>query len=174
MVWRIRHHQIIDVQHQTFQTKKLSLKKVKMGRTAVILQSSLGLFLILITAQAADNSPPSCGPNEEYLEYGRRCSQSSLELLPFCTDECVRGCFCKDGYMRGYDGGCVEKEACMCSGNRTYMGCGNDCFASCKRLTNNQKPPCSLDCHNGCFCKPGYHSLSDGTDRCVLPQDCRP
>ena len=71
---------------------------------------SLALFNYSITATCED-------PNETYSECGTACQlncdnyQDEIE----CTEECVQGCFCNEGYVRGADGSCILEEDCSCN-----------------------------------------------------------
>ncbi|CAI9608231.1 unnamed protein product [Staurois parvus] len=86
---------------------------------------------------------------------------------------CVKGCFCKKGFLANEVGGCcVKPEECGdCTGNRTYTDCGSACPPTCSNWREERM--CIDVCVVGCFCKSGYVALDDGgKSRCVLPKDC--
>ncbi|XP_065092411.1 zonadhesin-like [Ochlerotatus camptorhynchus] len=61
-------------------------------------------------------SPPACNDlNEEYLECGTACPKTcqNLDIDDACSDECVSGCFCKEGFVRGSSTGpCIPPSEC--------------------------------------------------------------
>ncbi|XP_054714336.1 mucin-5B-like isoform X1 [Uloborus diversus] len=56
----------------------------------------------------------SCGVDEEYLECGSSCEPScDNNEEENCSYECVSGCFCKQGFVRGPFGACVLPDMCQ-------------------------------------------------------------
>ena len=53
-----------------------------------------------------------CGDNEEYLTCGSACPPTCSDPGPqICTEQCVEGCFCVEGYLlRGNK--CVHHTQC--------------------------------------------------------------
>jgi hypothetical protein len=45
-------------------------------------------------------SAGECGTNEVYSECGTACEPTCSNLYPICTQQCVTGCFCKQGFVR--------------------------------------------------------------------------
>ncbi len=45
-------------------------------------------------------SAGECGKNEVYSECGTACEPTCFYLYPICTQQCVAGCFCKQGFIR--------------------------------------------------------------------------
>ncbi|XP_076308011.1 chymotrypsin inhibitor-like [Tachypleus tridentatus] len=62
-------------------------------------------------------------PNEIYLSCGSACGiytcadvlKNRLEPQKFCTLQCIIGCFCGNGLVRGPNGNCISKHACPTS-----------------------------------------------------------
>lgn len=54
-------------------------------------------------------------PNEFYTDCGSYCiSTCQNRQFANCIDECKKGCFCKDGYLRDMDSGkCVLPKDCF-------------------------------------------------------------
>nr|XP_042912441.1 tenascin-like isoform X1 [Parasteatoda tepidariorum] len=61
-------------------------------------------------------SAPSetCGKNEVYYECGSACPLTCANLGKDqgCTEQCVKGCFCRDGLIRNDEGVCVHPNQC--------------------------------------------------------------
>ncbi|PRD27941.1 UNVERIFIED_CONTAM: von Willebrand factor [Trichonephila clavipes] len=118
--------------------------------------------------------PAVCGKNEVFLQCGTACPASCRTLsnprnLP-CPNHCVKGCFCKEGFVRGPDGTCIPPTTCpsICGDKEEFKVCGTACPATC---TNHTTPrPCPTLCVKGCFCLPGYVRGPEG--KCILPQSC--
>ncbi|GFV25852.1 zonadhesin [Trichonephila clavipes] len=117
---------------------------------------------------------PKCGENEEYNECGPACAPTCMTLgqTVSCHHECVRGCFCKPGYVRGPNGKCINPSLCpaVCGKNEVFLQCGTACPASCRTLSNPRNLPCPNHCVKGCFCKEGFVRGPDGT--CIPPTTC--
>ncbi|XP_055527167.1 mucin-6-like [Wyeomyia smithii] len=77
-------------------------------------------FIILATLAAVCcmvRAVPSegCGPNEQYSECGSTCPKTcdSINQEPRpCSMLCVKGCFCKEGYVRNSEDKCVRPYEC--------------------------------------------------------------
>ncbi|XP_055677620.1 zonadhesin-like isoform X2 [Lutzomyia longipalpis] len=110
--------------------------------------------------------PPTCKANEVYLECGGACQDDCDQLKP-CTEQCVSGCFCEDGYAR-INGKCVPKYKCPveCPEHEHYVPCGNNCLDSCDKDLLD----CSSDCYPGCYCDDGFARI-DG--KCVPEKYCK-
>uniref|UniRef100_A0A0M3JBR4 TIL domain-containing protein n=1 Tax=Anisakis simplex TaxID=6269 RepID=A0A0M3JBR4_ANISI len=65
--------------------------------------------LILVSSISA-----KCALNEEFRECGTACPANCDQMGPIpCTRQCVRGCFCKKGYVLNRKGGvCVRDTEC--------------------------------------------------------------
>ncbi|KAG8198795.1 hypothetical protein JTE90_007099 [Oedothorax gibbosus] len=62
-----------------------------------------------------------CGVNEEYSECGPSCEQTCDEYRNDyldCPEECAKGCFCKEGFVRGSLRNCIEPRKC---GNKNML-----------------------------------------------------
>jgi hypothetical protein len=119
--------------------------------------------------------PPRCGRNAHYTTCGTACPLTCKNLNnppQVCTLQCVRGCFCNKGYVRGHDGRCVRPSLCLnaCPSNSHYKSCGSACVGTC---ANNGIPSqiCTKQCVRGCFCNKGY--VKDENGRCVRLSECK-
>ncbi|KAG8183312.1 hypothetical protein JTE90_002804 [Oedothorax gibbosus] len=115
----------------------------------------------------------TCGANEVYKDCGTACPKTcaNRNIKIRCIDECVEGCFCKDGYVRNDEGICVKPNQCpedVCGINEVYKDCGTACPKTC--ANRNIKIACIDKCVEGCFCKDGYVRNDEGI--CVKPSQC--
>ncbi|XP_055930162.1 zonadhesin-like [Argiope bruennichi] len=119
-----------------------------------------------------ESCPVICGDNEEFKECGTACPTDCTNPIPKnpCPPICVKGCFCKPGFIRHPNGKCVRPESCpvVCRENEDYQQCGSACPVTCENFTNPR--PCSFPCISGCFCRPGFVRGPDG--RCITPHLC--
>ncbi|GBM98796.1 Zonadhesin [Araneus ventricosus] len=117
--------------------------------------------------------PVVCGENEEFKECGTACPANCTHPLgqPGCSELCIKGCFCCEGFLRNPEGKCVRPELCpvVCKENELFLECGSACPLTCDNI-GTPNIPCTLQCIKGCFCKPGY--VKDRTGRCILPNFC--
>ncbi|KAJ6635855.1 Zonadhesin [Pseudolycoriella hygida] len=119
-----------------------------------------------------------CPLNEKYNECGTACPPTCENYKnppEFCTDQCVDGCECIDGYVRNEaNGTCCLPRDCpapkVCPLNEQYYECGTACPLTCDNYKNPPKI-CTLQCVIGCQCKPGYvRNKANGS--CCLPAQC--
>ncbi|XP_073951120.1 uncharacterized protein [Choristoneura fumiferana] len=137
---------------------------------------------------------PTCEANEVYnacINGGcdaRNCSQvgKPVPCVRLDPKACIKGCICKEGYLRASNGTCVPKDQCKqpptCGANEVYNACINGgCDARNCSQVGKPVPCVKLDpkaCINGCICKEGYLRASNGTcvpkDQCEQPQCNKP
>ena len=56
---------------------------------------------------------PICGENEEWNNCGSGCPEKCSDSKPqICTEQCIAGCFCKNGYKLDDDGNCIPEDEC--------------------------------------------------------------
>ncbi|GBM18236.1 hypothetical protein AVEN_39005-1 [Araneus ventricosus] len=74
---------------------------------------------IFSTLSVADTDvkdiPEKCGSNEVYLECSLGCEKTCDEYKNDyidCPEECVKGCFCKEGFVRGPLRNCIPPRKC--------------------------------------------------------------
>uniref|UniRef100_A0A0R3RIW8 TIL domain-containing protein n=1 Tax=Elaeophora elaphi TaxID=1147741 RepID=A0A0R3RIW8_9BILA len=113
-----------------------------------------------------------CGPNEEYRQCGTACPRTCNGIPEDCTQKCVDGCFCKEGFVLDLDK-CIPESSCrvteVCRENEVYRKCGSPCQEIC----GVQKETACTGCIEGCFCKLGYVT-EEKAGICVKPEDCIP
>ncbi|KFM77647.1 Zonadhesin, partial [Stegodyphus mimosarum] len=111
----------------------------------------------------------TCGSNEEYRTCGTACPPTCSYPNPVCTQHCVTGCFCKEGYIRNDNGICIPSDQCpkgICGTNEEYNNCGTACPPTCSK----PNPVCTKQCTRGCFCKKGYIRNDNGI--CIPKEQC--
>lgn len=62
-----------------------------------------------------------CGKNEEFQTCGTACPETCKNYANChrpCIEKCVKGCFCKPGYVRADDNTCVLKSQCTAGSNK--------------------------------------------------------
>ncbi|KAG7311984.1 hypothetical protein JYU34_001417, partial [Plutella xylostella] len=116
-----------------------------------------------------------CAANEEYLICGSACpfNCTDPEGPVVCEEDCVEGCFCKNGFLRDVNGSCVPADQCVgepsiCSPNEEFLSCGSACPLTCAQP---ERAPCGLACSVGCFCKAGY-VRDEKSNKCVTLDQC--
>ncbi|EEC15677.1 chymotrypsin inhibitor [Ixodes scapularis] len=59
---------------------------------------------------------PQCAANEEYkICVSRACGETTCDqpiINPSCEHGCQLGCYCKNGFFRNGEEGCVTKDEC--------------------------------------------------------------
>ncbi|KHJ43166.1 trypsin Inhibitor like cysteine rich domain protein [Trichuris suis] len=74
------------------------------------------------SAEAEHMLKTKCGPNQVYLRCGPSCPLTCEDVLrpkpKMCTLQCVRGCFCKGGYVLDEEKNCVPRRRCLKSRKR--------------------------------------------------------
>merc|ERR1739848_298855 len=83
----------------------------------------------------------NCLENEYYNECGSSCvntCDNPQATSGPCTDECVEGCFCSEGFVLDRDQGkCIPWQQCdwyeepECPENMAYNACGTACPRTC-------------------------------------------
>ncbi|XP_037944089.1 chymotrypsin inhibitor-like [Teleopsis dalmanni] len=64
--------------------------------------------ILVVSAQSE-----KCGENEEFSRCGSVCPETcNSESHRDCTKQCIVGCFCKDGFVKGNDEKCIPKSSC--------------------------------------------------------------
>ncbi|PRD33208.1 UNVERIFIED_CONTAM: Chymotrypsin inhibitor [Trichonephila clavipes] len=117
-----------------------------------------------------------CGENEEFKECGSSCQptctrRSTVTTIACIGDHaCIRGCFCKPGFVRDKTGKCILPKFCppVCKENEVLKECGSACPPTCDHPQGRR--PCSSECVSGCFCRDGF--VRDPSGKCVSPQFC--
>ncbi|XP_061704905.1 zonadhesin-like isoform X1 [Cydia pomonella] len=123
---------------------------------------------------------PICNkPNEVAKDCGSYCEMRTCENYNRtdigCPAVCVRGCFCRKGYVRNAYGVCIHPKKCpskpVClQEHEEYHSCGSSCPDNCENYMNPDRI-CTMQCVAGCNCKKGYvRNLKDGT--CIKPEQC--
>ncbi|XP_044744019.1 zonadhesin-like [Chrysoperla carnea] len=122
---------------------------------------------------------PQCQQNQTYTDCGSSCPRTCnprSDAQISCLAVCLTGCFCSPGYVTSQTyGGCILPDDCpnseKCFDNEEYQECGTACPDTCDNYRNPNRP-CTKQCVQGCFCKPGLVLNSDG--KCISPDQCPP
>jgi hypothetical protein len=76
-------------------------------------------FSLLFTVCAfglgiAKPATPQCGPNAEFDDCGSVCAPTCArpKVTQICPELCITGCFCKEGFLKNFDGECVRRQEC--------------------------------------------------------------
>lgn len=115
-----------------------------------------------------------CGTNEIFKTCGSACPPTCetrfyIHKENTCTKQCVRGCFCEEGYYRAKDGTCVQTEDCCQGINEQFTQCGTACPERC----DYEPQFCTLQCVIGCACKPEYIRKDNSTySPCIKKNEC--
>ncbi|CAF4776537.1 unnamed protein product [Pieris macdunnoughi] len=128
--------------------------------------------------------PKCCGPNEvvdDCVNGGcRRRNCSDLAEPIKCIDpiHCIRGCRCRDGYLRDKDGGCVPLTSCPipnCNEGEIFDFCPGYCQPECGVdqtliLCKPSPQPGDPDCNPACRCADHLYRTAEGA--CVPKEHC--
>uniref|UniRef100_A0A023G3Q2 Putative tick til 6 n=1 Tax=Amblyomma triste TaxID=251400 RepID=A0A023G3Q2_AMBTT len=84
------------------------------------MQSSILIRVLLLTilvvgcAHAQRGRPgKKCGPGEEFVQCGSACPPvCGQPPAQACTFQCVSGCFCRPGFIRAPNRGCIPQRQC--------------------------------------------------------------
>ncbi|GBN47146.1 hypothetical protein AVEN_91085-1 [Araneus ventricosus] len=123
-----------------------------------------------------------CPENEEYSDCVNPCNDCQTRgNCNFLV--CNKGCDCKEGYYRDFDGGdgrCILGLQCpmidptpppnQCGADEQFYDCIPACQQTCFALTSEVKIACRMPCRSGCYCREGLYQKDDGT--CVPPEGC--
>ncbi|XP_077284921.1 zonadhesin-like [Arctopsyche grandis] len=126
----------------------------------------------------SSNCPPRCNDvNEVFNTCGSNCPPTCENRNPTCTEQCVRGCFCKEGYVR-HLGKCIPVRKCppTCSTNEEVVECpafcsfDEDCLSLVEGVVRGcTVPPPDFECIPRCFCRPGFVRIGAA---CVPANQC--
>ncbi|XP_028042397.1 zonadhesin-like isoform X6 [Bombyx mandarina] len=125
--------------------------------------------------------PPTCGKDEVYNDciqgycQPKNCSEIGKPVACPRIDpkKCIKGCLCKENYVRADNGTCIPKTDCPSCGedNNARSGCGVNCNKRCSDI-GKEPGACILICYdNACDCKDGFY-LNENTGKCVKPNQC--
>ncbi|CAL1266709.1 unnamed protein product [Larinioides sclopetarius] len=128
------------------------------------------------------SSGEQCPENEEYSDCVNPCNDCQTRgNCNFLV--CNKGCDCKKGYYRDFDGGdgrCILGLQCpmigstpppnQCGVDEQFYDCIPGCQQTCFALTSEVKIACKMPCRSGCYCREGLYKKDD--DTCVQPEEC--
>eukprot|EP01065_Artemidia_motanka_P034496 TRINITY_DN4198_c0_g1_i1.p1 TRINITY_DN4198_c0_g1~~TRINITY_DN4198_c0_g1_i1.p1 ORF type:complete len:977 (+),score=148.29 TRINITY_DN4198_c0_g1_i1:80-3010(+) len=144
-----------------------------------------------------DEPKCSCPTNAEWLTCASACPKVCGQPdAVVCTEQCVIGCQCKDGFARlpgdegpaalKVDAVCVPAANCPvvdplpvplpgvpvanCPANAVWQECGSACPGVC-----GQPPPqlCTMQCVVGCQCKVGFVRKAKDNAECIAEEECK-
>ncbi|XP_019624950.1 PREDICTED: matrilin-2-like [Branchiostoma belcheri] len=88
-------------------------------------------------------------PHSHYSACSPVCPPTCADPVPACEPGCAEGCVCDDGYIRGWDGTCINKTDCGCFSNGNHYKTDEVWLTAdsswCRCLTNN-----SVSCDGSC------------------------
>ncbi|XP_069500053.1 zonadhesin-like, partial [Ambystoma mexicanum] len=119
-----------------------------------------------------------CLDNAQYKTCGTACPLTceNYDNPQACTDDCVHGCFCNEGYVleNATSKRCIPHSQCKkpCQANAQYTNCGTACPITCDNYSNPPKL-CTLQCVTGCACKDGYVLENATSQNCISPSECK-
>ncbi|KAF9417866.1 hypothetical protein HW555_005163 [Spodoptera exigua] len=125
---------------------------------------------------------PRCEENEVFSNCTnggcdpRNCSQlgKPVPCVKMNPDDCIKGCICKEGYLRARNGTCVPIDKCdNCNRpNEHYESCPPSCPPqTCESIGRKYKCPITTAvCKGACRCDKGYYRNKIG--ECILKEDC--
>ncbi|CRK87701.1 CLUMA_CG001491, isoform A [Clunio marinus] len=123
------------------------------------------------------NGRCSCGRNEIYTLCGSACPKTceTLGKKNNCTEQCIEGCFCDKGFVRGPYGNCIRKRKCPqieCGQNEHYERCGRylDDLKCEERQSINIKISPPRKCNPKCYCDEGFYRNDEGV--CIPWSEC--
>ncbi|XP_028042684.1 venom peptide CtAPI-like, partial [Bombyx mandarina] len=105
---------------------------------------------------------PTCGKDEVYNDciqgycQPKNCSEIGKPVACPRIDpkNCIKGCLCKENYVRADNGTCIPKTDCpSCGGdNNARSGCGVNCNKRCSDI-GKEPGACIAICYdNACDC----------------------
>jgi hypothetical protein len=110
----------------------------------------------------------ACTSDKQFLNCGSACPATCRNPNPVCTEQCVRGCFCKNSnFLLTDDGRCVNRNQCPSTSGSSTSGSG--CRGAGQRCGRR----------NDSACPTGTACVDDTTDNCVpsasnfCPGTCR-
>ncbi|UJR07791.1 hypothetical protein I4U23_012073 [Adineta vaga] len=160
-------------------------------RTTIISAVLCLVCILSIQARVIANSPKQCCPEDEvFKSCGTACPLTCEDIRNStsddkCTKQCVKGCFCQEGYVRETDknSACIKSELCSsttlspdeCSNeNEIHQDCGSACPETCNDvLQPDSTKACTLQCVEGCFCKKGYVRDTNNNGTCIERERCK-
>lgn len=90
--------------------------------------------MLVSSCRGEDMGPkPPCNEHERFTEcasstcFEETCTEIREPIFrrKKCTKDCRRGCQCKPGFYRNFDGRCVDEKTClMCGYGEVWLDCG--------------------------------------------------
>ncbi|CAB3243926.1 unnamed protein product [Arctia plantaginis] len=127
---------------------------------------------------------PTCGKNEVYSKCinggcePKNCSQFGKQVpcVKMKPEKCVKGCLCKEKYLRASNGTCIPEDQCIkrCTKPHEYY---ERCVRSCSPQTCDSIgrryycPRQRKPCRGACRCEKGYYRNKIG--ECISAKDCK-
>ncbi|XP_052566024.1 uncharacterized protein LOC120420081 isoform X2 [Culex pipiens pallens] len=106
--------QFIMQPHQTKLQQFRAKPHCKMHRASTTAISLL-LALLVVAVELMAGTETCGGANEQFNQCGTACERTCEnfnQTALACTHNCVRGCFCVQGFVRDVDRNCVTPDDC--------------------------------------------------------------
>lgn len=140
------------------------------------------VIISIVLVYVVESQKPSCASQCDWTEDFSECG-GALACQSTCKNQklettkcaCVKGCKCRDGYVRDdYSDKCVPIEFCSrlatsnCKKNEQY----SDTLAGCQKTCKTLNTPVACKRKAGCICQRGFVRRANENSACVPIEQC--